>query len=111
MEADRVETNHAAFPRVDGTVAARMRQFLATAQDGTPAAAMSWASFLQLMHDVGFMDTFSATGSSVRFDPPTSDVSITFHKPHPDPTIHPVMLREFAKKVKKNYGWSEADFV
>jgi hypothetical protein len=21
------------------------------------------------------------------------------------------MLREFAKKLKKNYGWSEADFI
>jgi hypothetical protein len=30
---------------------------------------------------------------------------------HPDPTIHPVMLREFAKKLKKNYGWTEADFI
>jgi len=48
----------------------------------------------------------------VRFDPPDpKDVSITFHKPHPDPTITPIMLREFAKKLKKNYGWSEADFL
>ncbi|KAJ7497570.1 hypothetical protein FB451DRAFT_1211973 [Mycena latifolia] len=82
---------------------------LATSQERVNAS-MSWDSFLTVMHDMGFTEDPSAVGSSVRFDPPNSgDVPITFHKPHPDPTIHPMMLREFAKKLKKNYGWSEAD--
>ncbi|KAJ7509745.1 hypothetical protein B0H11DRAFT_1257123 [Mycena galericulata] len=64
------------------------------------------------MREMGFEYDPSTAASSVRFDPPDpNDVSITFHKPHPDPTIQPLMLREFAKKLKKNYGWSEADFL
>jgi DNA replication protein DnaD len=30
---------------------------------------------------------------------------------HPDPTIQPVMLKEFSKKLKRVYGWSEEDFL
>ncbi|KAJ7679710.1 hypothetical protein B0H14DRAFT_3063226 [Mycena olivaceomarginata] len=67
----------------------------------------------------GFEYDPSTSRSSVRFDPPDpKDVSITFHKrtccPHSPilaPTIHPIMLREFAKKLKRNYGWSEADLL
>lgn len=29
---------------------------------------------------------------------------------HPDPTLQPVMLKEFGKKLKRYYGWSEEDF-
>jgi hypothetical protein len=37
--------------------------------------------------------------------------SLKFHSvlAHPDPTIHPAMLREFVKKLKKNYDWIETD--
>ena len=29
---------------------------------------------------------------------------------HPDPTLYPVMLKEYVKKLKRYYGWSEEDF-
>ena len=38
----------------------------------------------------------------------------TSHSPwplaHPDPTLYPVMLKKFGKRLKRNYGWSEEDF-
>lgn len=30
---------------------------------------------------------------------------------HPDPTIPPIMLRRFAKRLKGYYGWCEEDFL
>jgi hypothetical protein len=36
---------------------------------------------------------------------------ITIHKPHPDPTLTPIMLRQIGKRLKGYYGWDEEDFV
>ncbi|KAJ7902148.1 hypothetical protein B0H14DRAFT_1271645 [Mycena olivaceomarginata] len=90
-----------------------MHQLLRTSQDNTKGLApMKWEHFLKLMREMGFEYDPSTAGSSVRFDPPDpNDVPITFHKPHPDPTIQPIMLRDFAKRLKKNYGWCEADLL
>ncbi|KAJ6594189.1 hypothetical protein B0H19DRAFT_53007 [Mycena capillaripes] len=101
------------FSRLTKKSTASMYQLLRTSEDETKGmASMKWETFLKLMREMGFTYDPSTLGSSVRFEPPDpKDVSITFHKPHPDPTIHPAMLREFAKKLKKSYGWSEADFV
>ncbi|KAJ7496004.1 hypothetical protein B0H11DRAFT_2387828 [Mycena galericulata] len=66
------------------------------------------------MRETGFQQ--ETTGPSVRFVPPDESQSITFYKrmvfaPHPDPSIPLYMRREFAKKLNKNYGWTEADFL
>jgi hypothetical protein len=76
---------------------------------------------------LGFREVRGTEGSSVRFDPP-SDLDhvrtlipprltcsrlsqpITFHKPHPDSTIHPKMLIKFGKRLKARYGWDEEQF-
>jgi hypothetical protein len=36
---------------------------------------------------------------------------ITFHKPHPDSTIHPKMLIKFGKRLKAHYDWDEVQFA
>ena len=88
---------------------------------------------------LGFREVRGTEGSSVRFDPP-SDLDhvrhcpssglpsvpslplffsfsfflsqpITFHKPHPDSTIHPKMLIKFGKRLKAHYGWDEEQFT
>lgn len=82
---------------------------------------------------MGFSYDPSTAGSSVRFDPPDPrDKPITFHKrtfttslttpsclstnlllfssAHPDPTLYPYKLKEFSRRLKRYYGWSEADF-
>jgi hypothetical protein len=30
---------------------------------------------------------------------------------HPDSTIHPIMLKEFSKRLRNQYGWHESDFL
>ncbi|KAJ6499015.1 hypothetical protein C8R45DRAFT_100953 [Mycena sanguinolenta] len=77
-------------------------------------ASMRWETFLELMRTEGFRieDEPSTSGSVVRFYPPNSDdESIIFHKPHPDPTITPQLLREFANKLKRKYEWIDTDFI
>ncbi|KAF7305999.1 hypothetical protein HMN09_00754400 [Mycena chlorophos] len=103
---------HSFFSRLSKKATSSMHQLLRTSEDETKGlSSMKWETFLKLMREMGFTYDPSTAGSSVRFDPPDpKDVSITFHRPHPDPTIQPIMLREFAKKLRKSYGWSEADF-
>ncbi|KIJ67776.1 hypothetical protein HYDPIDRAFT_107270 [Hydnomerulius pinastri MD-312] len=88
-----------------------MHQLLRTSAD-EKAGALKWENFVKLMKDMGFEYDPSTAGSSVRFDPPNpKDRAISFHKPHPDPTLYPNHLREFGKKLKEYYGWSEEDFL
>ncbi|KXT18064.1 hypothetical protein AC579_4539 [Pseudocercospora musae] len=67
-----------------------------------------WQAFLQAMTDAGFLAT-EASGSAVRFS--NDKGSISFHKPHPDPVIDPVMLHSMARRMKKWFGWSGETFV
>ncbi|OBZ71054.1 GTPase-activating protein gyp1 [Grifola frondosa] len=103
---------HSFFSRLTKKTTTYMHQLLHTSADETKGLApMKWENFLKVMREMGFTYEPGTAGSSVRFDPPDPrDVSIMFHKPHPDPTIHPVMLKDFAKKLKRTYGWSEEDF-
>ncbi|KAI0074642.1 hypothetical protein K474DRAFT_1665173 [Panus rudis PR-1116 ss-1] len=89
-----------------------MHQLLNTAEDEKKGIApMKWENFLRVMREMGFSYDPSTAGSSVRFDPPDPrDKPITFHKPHPDPTLYPYKLKEFSRRLKRYYGWSEADF-
>ncbi|KAI0665909.1 hypothetical protein C8Q78DRAFT_985573 [Trametes maxima] len=90
-----------------------MHQVLRTPMDKRQGIAdMRWEKFVRMMTDLGFTYVPSTAGSRVRFDPPNpKDRSITFHKPHPDPTIHPKKLRDFSKKLREYYGWDPDDFL
>jgi hypothetical protein len=90
-----------------------MHQLLNTAESDTNGIApMKWEQFLKIMREMGFEYDPTTAGSSVRFDPPDPrDKPITFHKPHPDTTLHPVRVKQFAKRLKKQYGWTEEDFM
>jgi hypothetical protein len=46
----------------------------------------------------------SSSPDTLRWQP------ITFHKPHPDSTIHPKMLIKFGKRLKAHYGWDADQF-
>jgi len=101
------------FTRLRKKTTVHMKQLLGTADSETKGIKpMKWENFLKVMREMGFKYDPSTAGSSVKFDPPDSrDRSITFHKPHPDPTIQPIMLKEFAKKLKRYYGWTEEDLL
>jgi len=74
--------------------------------------SMKWDHFVKAMKAMGFSYHPDTAGSSVRFDPPNQkDGPITFHKPHPDSTLHPHLLRSFRKSLQRKYGWTEANFA
>ncbi|KAF8844311.1 hypothetical protein BDN67DRAFT_765829 [Paxillus ammoniavirescens] len=99
------------FSKLGKKTTSYMQQLLRTSAD-EKAGSLKWENFVKVMREMGFEYDPSTAGSSVRFDPPNpGDRSITFHKPHPDPTLHPNHLREFGKKLKEYYGWSEEDFL
>ncbi|KAG6920263.1 hypothetical protein DXG01_005032 [Tephrocybe rancida] len=104
---------HSWFTKLSKKSKGLMHQLLNTAEDEMKGIApMKWENFLRLMREMGFDYDPSTAGSSVRFDPPDKrDMPITFHKPHPDPTLQPIMLKDYAKRLKKRYGWTEEDFI
>ncbi|KAI5123681.1 hypothetical protein M0805_001709 [Coniferiporia weirii] len=73
--------------------------------------SLKWEQFLQIMRELGFEYDPSTAGSSVRFDPPNpNDRSISFHKPHPDPTLYQNKLKQYRDKLKEYYDWSPEKF-
>ncbi|KAJ7460843.1 hypothetical protein B0H11DRAFT_2057030, partial [Mycena galericulata] len=69
-----------------------------------------WAEFERAMKRIGFGVSQTA-GSSVRFDPPAKTARpITFHQPHPDSVLTPILLRWIGARLKRCYGWTTATF-
>ncbi|KAL5485099.1 hypothetical protein ACEPAI_7741 [Sanghuangporus weigelae] len=104
------ESDLSVFARLRKKTAGHLRKLLGvSAQD--KKGSLKWEQFLQVMRELGFDYDPSTAGSSVRFDPPNPDVrSITFHKPHPDPTLHQNILKEYRAKLEDYYGWSPEKF-
>ncbi|KAL1696261.1 hypothetical protein GGG16DRAFT_108368 [Schizophyllum commune] len=76
--------------------------------DARGLQSVKWEEFVRLMDQLGFDYDPSPPGTSTRFIPRNQrDKIVTFHKPHPDPTISPVMLREMLKKLIRLYGWTD----
>ncbi|EGO00109.1 hypothetical protein SERLA73DRAFT_167949 [Serpula lacrymans var. lacrymans S7.3] len=105
-------SKHSWFSRLTKKTSIYMHQLLGTSEVADEKSApMKWENFLKVMREMGFTYDPSTAGSSVRFDPPDpKDKSITFHKPHPDTTLHPIKLKEYGNRLKRYYGWSEEDF-
>ncbi|THY14010.1 hypothetical protein D6D01_08212 [Aureobasidium pullulans] len=74
----------------------------------------SWQHFLGAMVDAGF-SIFQSQGSAITLK--LNDYSgvgvktIVLHRPHPSPTVNPVMLRRIAKRMEKWFGWHREMFV
>ncbi|KAK5175486.1 uncharacterized protein LTR77_000625 [Saxophila tyrrhenica] len=68
----------------------------------------AWKHFLQAMTEAGFA-VVQGSGSAVSFK--KEDGVIVFHRPHPEPTIDPVMLSSMGKRLKKWFGWGSGTFV
>ncbi|KAF8650432.1 hypothetical protein AX16_005235 [Volvariella volvacea WC 439] len=99
------------FSRLSKKTSGYMRQLLGISDD-SGLKSMKWEHFLKLMREMGFSYDPSTAGSSVRFDPPDPrDKPITFHKPHPDPTLHPILVKVYHKRLKKQYGWTAEEFL
>ncbi|KAF8191564.1 hypothetical protein K438DRAFT_1590942 [Mycena galopus ATCC 62051] len=105
--------------------------------DGPKMGQIRWGDFERAMKRIGFGIAQTA-GSSVRFDPPAKLARpITFHRPHPDSTLTPNLLKWYVTsfsslpfsvldpssfnhltiftrigaRLKRCYGWTSATFV
>ena len=78
------------------------------AESSSAQGTVRWLQFVQAMTEAGFTAT-AANGSAVNFGNERS--SIAFHKPHPEPTIEPIRLHGWAKRMRKRFGWSRERFV
>ncbi|KAI5889658.1 uncharacterized protein SCHCODRAFT_02751169 [Schizophyllum commune H4-8] len=88
-----------------------MQQLVRVAKEDPDARDLQpvkWEEFVTLMDQLGFDYDPATPGTSVRFIPRNQrDQPVISHKPHPDPTIHPMMLREMLKKLIRLYGWAD----
>ncbi|CAD0108394.1 unnamed protein product [Aureobasidium uvarum] len=76
--------------------------------------SFSWQDFLSAMTDAGF-SILQSQGSAVtlKLDHPADSgvKTIVLHRPHPSPTVNPVMLRRIAKRMEKWFSWHRKMFV
>jgi hypothetical protein len=62
------------------------------------------------MIDAGFVP-FESAGSAVSFHATDGHGgSIAFHRPHPDVTVFPVVLRSWGRRMGRWFGWREGGF-
>lgn len=74
-------------------------------------ASVRWDDMVAAMVDAG-MTVTQRGGSAVTFrDQADGLLSVTVHKPHPDPIINPIMLGSIGKKVRKWLAWDTETFV
>lgn len=118
--ADTARQEEADDDSTPGNVVARTRalpqdsynlvlQMLGAASRQQAQAKQRWPKFVAAMEDAGFAPTEGA-GSAVNFHATDGSGSITFHKPHPDSTVFPVMLRTFGRRMATWFGWKPSDF-
>ncbi|KAK2464212.1 hypothetical protein APHAL10511_003669 [Amanita phalloides] len=112
-EEEQSQAKQSWFAKLSKKATSCMHQLLRTSQDEKQGIApMKWDHFVALMKEMGFTYDPTTAGSSVRFIPPDRrDKPITIHKPHPDPTLQPIKLKEIASRLKRYYGWSKEDFL
>ncbi|KIK62926.1 hypothetical protein GYMLUDRAFT_242014 [Collybiopsis luxurians FD-317 M1] len=79
--------------------------------DAPKKGQVRWEDFEKAMKRVGF-DVVQTAGSSVRFDPPAKMARpISFHRPHPDSLLNPVMIKWIGSRLNRCYGWTTATFL
>lgn len=71
-----------------------------------------WDSFVAALVDAGYSATHNG-GSAVTFkdERHTNGRSIVVHKPHPDPSVDPIMLRSIGRRLRRRFGWDAETFV
>lgn len=72
--------------------------------------SVRWDDFVRAMQYTG-MKAKNGGGSIVIFEEETGTGKIVFHRPHPNPTIDPIMLQSMGRRMSKWFGWTRDTFV
>ncbi|KAJ6497386.1 hypothetical protein C8R45DRAFT_125755 [Mycena sanguinolenta] len=81
--------------------------------EGAPESEgkVTWKDVCKVFRAMNFIIDDTTPGSAVNFIPPSAeDRSITIHRPHPDPELTPLRVRQLGARLRRVYGWSEAWF-
>ncbi|CAO2649991.1 Nn.00g012830.m01.CDS01 [Neocucurbitaria sp. VM-36] len=71
---------------------------------------VEWETFVVSMADAGFTAR-NGGGSIVTFEDENGGGKIIFHRPHPEPTIDPVMLQSMGRRMNKWFDWTRETFA
>ncbi|KAH3990717.1 hypothetical protein HBH98_181530 [Parastagonospora nodorum] len=72
--------------------------------------SIPWNTFVDSMTDAGFA-VRNGGGSIVTFENIAGGGKIIFHRPHPDPTIDPIMLQSMGNRLNRWFGWDRETFA
>jgi hypothetical protein len=73
------------------------------------ASTFKWQELVAAMVDTGCSAYSNGGGSAASFKHPRG--TIVFHRPHPDPTVHSILLRSMGKRLTKRFGGHTGSFV
>ncbi|KAK4908663.1 hypothetical protein LTR49_022475 [Elasticomyces elasticus] len=109
---EQLHAVHLQEPRVQLAVKAESKElFDGMFTSSAELADVSWLAFVAAMIDAG-CSAVPNGGSAVIFRQTTgTKAAIGFHRPHPDATISPVLLRSMGKRLAARFGWDEETFV
>lgn len=71
---------------------------------------VDWETFVTSVTDAGLVAR-NGGGSIVTFEDENGGGKIIFHRPHPDPSIDPIMLQSMGRRMNKWFGWSRESFA
>ena len=80
-----------------------------SAGDCVEKSSVGWKEVVAALVDAG-LHTSQGEGSALTFLH-SEKGSISFHRPHPDPTVYPIMLHVMGKRLAKHFGWDGSVFV
>jgi len=82
-----------------------------SSESGKRTSDCRWEDFVSALRDTGCAARQNG-GSAVAFTHfSVPDNLVAIHRPHPNPTINPIMLRTIGKKLERRFGWNESVFV
>ncbi|KAJ6534024.1 hypothetical protein DFH09DRAFT_1180889 [Mycena vulgaris] len=73
---------------------------------------VTWKDICKVFRSLNFTIDDSTPGSAVNFIPPSpKDRPLTIHRPHPNPELTPLRIRQLGSRLRRVYGWSEDWFT
>jgi len=106
--ATELDSTHITIPVSKRSHTAFRYMFPVTSEERKKS--IPWTTFVDSMIDAGFA-VRNGGGSIVTFENVSSGGKIIFHRPHPDPTVDPIMLQSMGNRLNRWFGWNRETFV